>query len=215
MAKRTGAQSTPRISLKQIQHNIDRTLIDISEWDGFIADEYVDWVYDSLSEPNDAIAKLFERSKLDSTNPRHWVALLSYIVEVIYQERRGAPIVWTPKHDDRLLSAAYRLHLKAEKLGKAIDKDMICEILQKDTKFELKTGRYAGGRRESGTLLRRMEHALTSLENKFIYPAQRKELNELPQLRDKYEKWLDVLRPAWRSRVDNAGSRKGQSPKKA
>lgn len=215
MGKRPGAKFGQRISLRQIQRDIERTLTDISEWDGLIADEYVDWVYDCLSEPNDAIARLFERSKLDSTKPGHWAALLSYIVEVIYQERRGAPLVWTPKHDDRLLSAAYRLHVKAARTGKPINKETICEILQKDGKFNLKTGRFAGARRESVTLLRRMEHALTSLEHKFTYPARRKELNELPQLRENYEKWLNALRPAWRSRIDKAGSRKGRTPKKA
>lgn len=213
MGKCPTGKSGQRISLKQIQREIAHTLTDISEWDGFIADEYVEWVYDCLSEPNDNIARLFERSKLDPAKPGHWVALLSYIVEIIYQERRGAPVVWTPRDDDRLLNAVYRLHVKTVKTGKAINKEAICKSLQKDGKFNLKTGRFAGERRESLTLLRRVEHALTNLEHKFAYPARRKELNEMPQLREKYEKWLNALRPDWRSRVEKAANRKSRAPR--
>ncbi|WP_256807516.1 hypothetical protein [Bradyrhizobium sp. Bra64] len=207
------AKSSQRISLKQTRIAIHRTLDDIAELEGDIPDEYVQWVRDSLAEPSDPVGRLFERTKLDPDNAGHWVALLSYIAEVIYEERRGAPVVWTAKHDEQLVRAAFQIHKTAERKGTPITKEAICEILRKRETYNLKTGTFTGQRRERRTLLRRLEQALTNIEDEFVYPARRKELDTLPKLRAKYETWLNAMRPKWHARLSGSARRRRDKPK--
>lgn len=202
MPKAPKAKSGQRTSLKQTREAIHRTLDDIRELNGDIADEYVEWVHDSLHEPNDPIKKLFDRAGLNPINLNHWIALLSYVVEAVYTERRGAP---AGREEMRLLAAAYRIHTGAKRKGYAIGKEDICKALKKNNPLGvLKTGLHKGSLRETKTLLGKLERALTNLEDEFVYPARRKELEALPNLREKYERWLDALRPTWRTRLKGA-----------
>jgi hypothetical protein len=200
LAKRS-SKGSQRTSLKRTREIIHKTLDDIAELEGLITDDYLEWVYDQLHEPKDPTMALFKRARLNPNNPKHWVVLLSYLVEAIYTERRGAPVVWTPTTQYALLRRAHAIRVSSQRMSNPSDLKTISKALKSDKRFgKLKTGTYKGSDRAAATIQREIERALDSIEDEFLYPARTKDLAETPALRKQFETWLDALRPEWRSR---------------